>query len=201
MATDLRRALSRLPTGLLGRRDAALLLVGWAGAFRRSELVGLAVSDLVFGPQGLVVTLRRSKTDQEGAGRVVAIPHSVDPAACPVRVLRSWLDAASIISGPVFRAVSRHGAIRAAGLTGRAVASVVKRTAAAAGLDAAKYSGHSLRAGFATAAAVAGKTERSIMRQTGHVSVAMLHRYIRDAELWVSNPAAGLLDRPAPGAD
>jgi len=194
LAGDLCRALEFLPAGLLGQRDAALLLVGFAGAFRRSELVGLNAEDLAFSAEGLTITLRRSKTDQEGEGRAVALPYSVNPKACPVRVLRAWLEAAGITAGPVFRGVNRHGTAGQAALTGRAVAMVVKRSAKAAGLDPSRFSGHSLRAGFATAAAKRGKSERAIMRQTGHKSVAMLHRYIREAELWSDNAAAGLLD-------
>jgi len=194
MGPELRQVLEALPQGLLGLRDRALLLVGFSGAFRRSELVGLEVRDVRFGKEGLTVTLRRSKTDQEGAGRTVALPYSGTPDACPVRALRAWLDAASIQQGTLMRSVSRHGAVSTRPLTGRAVALVVQRACAAAGLEAARYAGHSLRAGMATTAARRGKSEAAIMRQTGHRSVAMVRRYIRDADLWRDNASAGLLD-------
>jgi len=144
-----------------------LLLIGFAGAFRRSELVSLDVDDAQFTQDGLVVTLRRSKTDQEGAGRKVGLPYGSHPITCPVRALRAWLENASITRGPIFRYVDRHGNVGPHRLTDQVVALVVKRCAMNAGLDAARYAGHSLRAGLATAAAEADVSERSIMAQTG----------------------------------
>lgn len=191
LAGDVRALVRSLPSGLLGARDRALLLVGWAGAFRRSELVGLEVGDLRFVDEGLEVHLRRSKTDQEGAGRVVAIPRGSGDA-CPVRALRAWLDAAGVGEGLVFREVTRHGRVGAS-LSDRSVARIVKRACVAAGLEPERYSGHSLRAGLATAAAKAGKGTRAIMKQTGHRSEAMVRKYVRDADLWTDNAAAGLL--------
>jgi integrase len=186
----LRAMLDTLAPGLLGVRDRALLLLGFAGAFRRSELVSLHVADVQFTTVGAVVTLRRSKTDQEGASRKIGIPKGTRLDTCPVRALRAWLDAAVISEGAIFRAVDRHGHVAAAPLTGRSVDRIVKRAAAAAGLDAAAFSGHSLRAGLATAAAAAGASERSIMQQTGHKSERMVRRYIRDGELFRENAAA-----------
>lgn len=194
MGGDVRRIASTLPAGILGTRDRALLLAGFAGAFRRSELVALEVRDLHFGTEGLAVTLRRSKTDQEGEGRTVAIPFSGTPEACPVRAVRAWLDAAGITEGPVFRAVSRHGRVGTCALTGRAVALIVKRAAESVGLDAGSFSGHSLRAGLVSSAALRGKGEACIMRTTGHRTERMVRRYIRHAEAWKDNAAAGLLD-------
>lgn len=185
----LRAMLETLPDGLLGGRDRALLLLGFAGAFRRSELVGLRVSDLAFGAEGLVVTLRRAKTDQEGEGRRVGIPYGSNPATCPVRSVQGWLDRSGISEGPIFRSVDRHGRIGDR-LSDKAVALVVKRCADAAGLDARDFSGHSLRSGLATAAAIAGVSERAIMQQTGHRSTAMVRRYIRDGSLFRDNAAA-----------
>jgi integrase len=191
---QIRAIVEALPATLKGQRDRALLLVGFFGAFRRSELVGLGVEDLRFTPEGLEVTLRRSKTDQEGAGHTKALPYAANPSLCPVRALRAWLDAAGIKGGPLFREVNRHGQVSAAALSGRSVARIIKATAAAAGLEAAEFSGHSLRAGFATQAAQAGRSERAIQRQTGHRSLTILRRYIRDASLWMDNAAGGLLD-------
>jgi len=183
----LRAMLDTLGTGPAGLRDRALLLLGFAGAFRRSELVALDIADLAFVPSGVVVTLRRSKTDQEGQGTTKGIPMGLFVATCPVRALRAWLEHAQLVSGALFRPIDRHGNIGAARLTGSAVARIVKRTAAAAGLDASLFSGHSLRAGLATAAAAAGASDRTIMKQTGHKSRAMVDRYIRSAELFKDN--------------
>lgn len=190
LTPNLRNMVGSLTGRLIGIRDRALLLVGFAGAFRRSELVGLNCEDLDFTNDGLVVTLRRSKTDQDGHGRKVGLPYGSHPETCPVRSLRAWLEASGITSGPLFRNVNRHGQLHPDRLSGAAVALVVKRHAGAAGLDTTKYSGHSLRAGLVTAAAIAGTSDRAIMAQTGHKSMAMLGRYIRDANLFRQNAAA-----------
>jgi integrase len=186
---DIRAMVSTLPDGLLGIRDRALLLVGFAGAFRRSELIAIDCADVDITRDGLVVMLRRSKTDQEGAGRKVAIPFGSNPDTCPVRALESWLKASMISEGAIFRHVNRHGHLQPGRLSSYAVALVVKRTAAAAGLDPAKYAGHSLRSALATSAAIGGTSERSIMAQTGHRSVNMVRRYIRDGNLFRENAA------------
>lgn len=175
---------------LVDVRDRALLLVGFAGALRRSELVSLDVADIADGPDGLTVALRRSKTDQEGEGRKVGIPYGSNPQTCPMRAYRAWLEASGISEGPIFRPVSRYGRLHARRLSGKAVALVVKRRLAAAGVDPAAYAGHSLRSGLATAAARAGASERSIMAQTGHKSLPMVRRYIRDGSLFLENAAA-----------
>jgi len=180
------------PSTLIGVRDRALLLVGFAGAFRRSELVSLDVADVTFGADGLIVQLRRSKTDQEGEGRKVGLPFGSNPLTCPVRSLRAWLEIAAIARGPIFRAVDRHGNVAAVRLTDQSVALVVKRRAKAAGLDWERYAGHSLRSGLATAAAMADVSERAIMAQTGHKSLPMVRRYIRDGSLFRRNAAAAV---------
>ena len=192
LTEDVRAMVLALPEGPLGLRDRALLLVGFAAALRRSELVGLDVEDLGFEQAGMVLTLRRSKTDQEGQGQTVAIPYGRHDSTCPVLAVKVWLDASGITAGPVFRAVDRHGNIAAARLSDRAVANIVKRAAAAAGLDPADYAGHSLRSGMATAAARAGASERAIMDQTRHRSVAMVRRYIRRGQLFADNAAGRL---------
>lgn len=189
---DLRLMVAALGDGLSDRRDRALLLLGFAGALRRSELVGLDVADVEPRPQGLVITLRRSKTDQEGAGARKGIPRG-RPETCPVRAVAAWAQAAGLVDGPLFRPVDRHGNVGAARLADYTVVRVVKRLTAAIGLDPAEYGGHSLRAGLATAAAAAGRAERDIMRQTGHASVTMVRRYIREGELFRDNAAEGLL--------
>jgi site-specific recombinase XerD len=173
---------------LLDVRDRALLLIGFAGALRRSELVALDVADVTVAPEGLRLTLRRSKADQDGAGEVIAIGRT-GTATCPVAAYEQWLTRAGLASGRAFRAVDRHGHLGPA-LSTRAVAQIVQRRAAAAGLDASAFSGHSLRAGFATSAALHGIEERVIMRQTRHRSSAVLRRYIRDGDLFQRNLAA-----------
>jgi site-specific recombinase XerD len=173
-------------------RDRALLVLGFAGAFRRSELVALDVADVAETAEGLVVTVRRSKTDQEGQGVRVGLPYGSNPATCPVRALRAWLDAAGIDEGPLFRAVNRHGGVGAR-LAAAEVARVVKRAAERAGLDASRYSGHSLRAGLATTAAAAGKGDRAIMAQGRWRGRGMVDRYVREASLFRDNAAAGVL--------
>jgi integrase len=178
--------------GLIGLRDRALILLGFAGAFRRSELVGLDLGDCAFGKDGLTITLRRSKTDQDGEGRRIGIPFGSNPQTCPIRLLEAWIEQAGITAGPLFRSVSRHGQVQAARLSGIDVARIVKKRAVRAGLDAAKYAGHSLRAGHATSAAISGASERSIMNQTGHRSVQMVRRYIREGSLFRENSAGKL---------
>jgi integrase len=181
---------SHLPAGLVGIRDRGILLIGFAGAFRRSELVGLNIDDLEFVEDGARLTNRRSKTDQEGAGEVVGISRGVN--LCPIQALRVWLSASTIRSGAIFRSVTRHGRVQPDRLTDQVVALVVKRYSAAAGLDPAMYSGHSLRAGLVTQAALNGVPEYAIMQQTRHKSAEMLRRYIRDANVFRDNASARL---------
>jgi integrase len=189
---DLRTILQGLGGDMGGCRDRALLLLGFAGALRRSELVGLDVDDVTGGSDGLTVHLRRSKTDQEGAGRTVGIPYGSNPVTCPVRAWRAWLEVSGITDGAAFRPVDRHGYFGAARLSGHAVALVLKRHAARVGLDAAEFAGHSLRAGLATSAAAAGVPERVIAEQTGHKGTAVLRRYIREGSLFRENAASAV---------
>ena len=189
---ELRTMVEGLGTGPAGCRDRALLLLGFAGALRRSELVGLDVADVTEGSDGLTVHLRRSKTDQEGAGRNVGIPYGSNLATCPVRAWRAWLEISVITDGPAFRAVDRHGHIGARRLSGQAVALVLKRHAVRAGLDPDEVAGHSLRAGLATSAAAAGVPERVIAEQTGHKGTATLRRYIREGSLFRENAASAV---------
>jgi integrase len=192
LTDDIRAIVAATDAGLIGARDRALILLGFAGAFRRSELVGLDVEDCAFGKDGLTITMRRSKVDQEGQGRKIGIPYGSNPDTCPVRNLQDWIAHAGVTAGPLFRSINRHGQVQAGRLSGIDVARVTKKLAARAGIDPAKYAGHSLRAGHATAAAIAGASERSIMRQTGHRSVQMVRRYIRDGNLFKENSAGKL---------
>ncbi len=181
-----------LDDSLAGKRDRALLLLGFAGAFRRSELVALDVADVERTEEGLIVLLRRSKTDQEGEGRLVGIPYGVSPNTCPVRALEAWLAAANITSGALFRPMRKGSRVQEERLSDKSVALIVKRCVTAAGLDAKLFSGHSLRAGLATSAAAAGVGEHDIMLQTGHKSVQMVRRYVRKGSLFRNNAAANV---------
>lgn len=178
----LRQVLEGFGDRLADHRDRALLLVGTASALRRSELVALNVADIAVLPEGLRITIRRSKTDQEGEGAVLAVGRT-RRATCPAAAYERWLAEAGIREGAAFRAVDRHGR-RGGRLSGNAVALIVQRRVAAAGLDPALYSGHSMRAGFATSAARAGVGEIAIARQTRHASLSVLRRYIREGRLF-----------------
>lgn len=164
--------------GTRGLRDRALLLAGFAGALRRSELVALNVDDVQFNEEGMVLHLRRSKTDQTGYGRDVAIPR-VRGRHCPCRCLSDWLKVSGITTGAVFRPVNRYEQVLPHRLSAQSVALVIKRHALRVGLDPALYAGHSLRAGFVTNAVQRGASAASICAQTGHRSDAMMQRYVR----------------------
>jgi site-specific recombinase XerD len=192
LTEDIRAMVDATDSGLIGARDRALILTGYAGAFRRSELVALDIEDCTFSKDGLTILLRRSKTDSVGAGRKIGIPYGSNPETCPMRVLQSWMEQAGISTGPMYRSISRHGRVQTGRLSGGDVARIVKKLAKRAGLDPAKYAGHSLRAGHATSAAIAGASERSIMNQTGHRSVQMVRKYIRDGSLFRENSAGKL---------
>jgi integrase len=179
-------------SGTKGIRDRALLLLGFAGAFRRSEVVSLNVEHLGFVDRGLLVTLTRSKTDQEGEGRKLAIPFARG-SICPVRATKDWLQYAGITEGPVFRCVNRREDISRARLSSSAVALVVKQRVHQIGLDPTKYSGHSLRAGLITSAARLGVSVWKIKAQSGHRSEAMVSRYVRDEDLFNNNAAGAVL--------
>jgi integrase len=173
-------------TGLIGHRDKALLLIGFAGAFRRSELVAIQMEDIRFVPEGLVIRIRRSKTDQIGLGRNVAIPF-VEGRHCPVRALKAWLEKSRIKTGTIFRRMNRFDQLMDQGLCAPSVALIIKQRVADAGFNPKLYSGHSLRAGLVTSAAKAGVSSWKIRQQTAHKSDVMLQRYIRDSQLFVNN--------------
>jgi integrase len=177
-------------------RDRALLSLGFFAALRRSELVALHFGDIEFVPKGLRLTIRKSKEDQTGKGEEVAIPSQEDPTVDPVRLVKAWLDhlreEAYITAGPVFRRIDIHGCVGARQLTAQSVALIVKGVVEKAGLDPERFAGHSLRAGFATSAAAAGKDLHNIMRQTRHKSERVAMTYIRHGSLFRKNAAAGL---------
>ena len=190
---------------LAGLRDRAVLLLGYAGAFRRSELAGLRREQLRRTGDGVVVELGRTKDDQEAKGRDVGIPAFAGSPLCPVTAVDAWLAAASITEGPIFRRVSRYQTLGARALAPATVATIVKRCAAAAGIPPDRLSGHSLRAGHATTAARNGAPDRTIMRQTGHKRTETLDSYVRPATVFVDNSAdyldlAAAADQPSEGS-
>lgn len=192
LCDDLFLVIDGLGDTIRDHRDRALLLLGFAGGFRRSELVGLKRDDIEEVRQGLVVTLRRSKTDQEGEGRRIGIPHG-RTRHCPVAAVERWIEVAGIETGALFRPINRHGHVGDTPLTGDAVSVLIRERLKVAGFDPEGYSGHSLRAGFATSAAQAGVSTLKIRAQTGHASDEMLSRYLREGELFTGNAAGALL--------
>lgn len=202
------------PTTPLGARDRALLLLGFGAALRRSELVGLRLGDVVHVPgKGLLLTVRRSKTDQAGAGQQVAVcANPAEPGFCPAAALEAWLGfrgqgmdlrdlpPSGMNEKPLFCGLTKGGkTITGAPLSDKAVARLVKQAASDAGLDAAKFSGHSLRAGLATAAGDAGADLPALMRQTRHKSTAVALSYLRPAELWRHNVTAAVFQADRAG--
>ncbi len=156
-------------------KNKALLLVGFAGGFRRSELVEITIDDIEFVQEGVKIFVKRSKTDQSGEGMTKGIPYFTNPSYCPVISLKDWIKEADIKSGKVFKMSDKN------------VALTVKKYVKLAGLDQSKYSGHSLRSGFATSTAGLGAEERSIMAMTGHKTTQMVRRYIKEANLFKNN--------------
>tara|TARA_B100000470_G_scaffold90201_1_gene69540 strand:- start:407 stop:1363 length:957 start_codon:yes stop_codon:yes gene_type:complete len=168
-------------------RDKSIILTGFSGGFRRNEIVALDYDDLDFVPEGLKITIRRSKTDQFGEGSVKALPYFDNLQYCPVVTLKNWITVSKIKSGPIFRRFSKGSKLSGNRLTDQTVALLIKKYLNLAGIDSKNYSGHSLRSGFATSAAESGAEERSIMAMTGHKSVEMVRRYIKEANLFKHN--------------
>ena len=156
-------------------RDKAIILTGFSGGFRRSELVSIDYNDLEFVSEGVKIFIKRSKTDQSGEGMIKALPYFDNKEFCPVTFLKKWLDISKIRNGLIFN------------ISDKSVALLIKKYASVAGLDSEKYSGHSLRSGFATVSAEFGADERSIMAMTGHKTTQMVRRYIQEANLFKNN--------------
>ena len=156
-------------------RDKALILVGFSGGFRRSELVDIENEDIEFVEEGVKIFVKRSKTDQSGEGMIKAIPYFDNENFCPVKALKNWIEESNLKNGKIFN------------ISDKSVALIIKKYANYAGLDGHKYAGHSLRSGFATSAAESGAEERSIMAMTGHKSTEMVRRYIKEANLFKNN--------------
>ena len=169
-------------------RDRSIILIGFSGGFRRNEIVSLDYDDLDFVPEGLKINLRRSKTDQFGEGFTKALPYFDNTQYCPVVSLKKWIEISKITSGAVFRRFSKGSKLSENRLTDQTVALLIKEYLRLTGKDSKNYSGHSLRSGFATAAAESGAEERNIMAMTGHKSTEMVRRYIKEANLFKNNP-------------
>lgn len=189
---DLFAALDRLGERRKDHRDRAMLLLGWACALRRSELVALNIEDVAFTAQGALVTIKRSKTDQDGRGREIAVPFG-RTRHCPIAALKRWLEVAGIETGAIFPSMDKHGNILPERVTGEVVTDVLKARVSAAGYDPSGFSAHSLRSGFATSAAMAGATSHKIREVTGHRSEAGLAPYLRTINLFTDSAAARVL--------
>lgn len=190
-ASAIARMVRRIPDNLQGKRDRALLLLGFAAALRRSELVVLEVTDLERMPEGIIVHIRKSKTDQEGEGHQVAVPRG--SKLKPVEALEDWLRSAQVETGPVFRSIRKGGSVNPDRLSEGSVAAIIKRYAEAAGLDPDTMSGHSLRAGFVTSALEAGADLLKVMDVTRHREVKTLKAYDRRAKAFRNHAGKGFL--------
>jgi len=168
-------------------RDKSIVLIGFSGGFRRSEIVSLDIEDLDFVSEGLKITIRKSKTDQFGEGSLKALPYFNNQEYCPVINLKKWIKISKIENGALFRRFNKGSKLSEKRLTDQSVALLIKEYLELAGIDNKNYSGHSLRSGFATASAESGADERSIMTMTGHKSTEMVRRYIKEANLFKNN--------------
>ena len=168
-------------------RDRSIILIGFSGGFRRNEIVSLDLDDLDFVTEGIKITIKKSKTDQFGEGSLKGLPYFDNSQYCPVLSLKKWIETSNINSGPLFRRFSKGSKLTNNRLTDQTVALLIKKYLDLAGINSKNYSGHSLRSGFATAAAESGAEERSIMAMTGHKSTEMVRRYIKEANLFKNN--------------
>ena len=168
-------------------RDKTLILIGFGGGFRRSELVSIDYNDVELVSEGVKIVIRRSKTDQFGEGMVKGLPYFSNQNYCPVLHLKKWLELSNIKSGPIFRRFSKSFKLSENRLTDQSVALLLKNYLDVAGIENKNYSGHSLRSGFATVSAEFGADERSIMAMTGHKTTQMVRRYIKEANLFKNN--------------
>ena len=168
-------------------RDRSIILIGFGGGFRRTELISIDYEDLEFVPEGLKITIRRSKTDQFGEGMIKGLPYFPNEIYCPVTSLKKWLEISKIKSGPIFRRFSKGSLLTENRLTDQSVVLLMKKYLDLAGIENKNFAGHSLRAGFATVAAESGADERSIMAMTGHKTTQMVRRYIREANIFKNN--------------
>ena len=168
-------------------RDKTIILLGFAGGFRRIELISIDFEDLEFVSEGVKIFIRKSKTDQFGEGMIKGLPYFTNQKYCPVWHLKKWLEISEIKSGPIFRRFSKGLNLGKNRLTDQSVALFLKKHLSNAGIENKNYSGHSLRSGFATVTAESGADERSIMAMTGHKTTQMVRRYIKEANLFKNN--------------
>ena len=168
-------------------RDITIVLIGFGGGFRRSEIISINYEDLEFVSEGLKITLKKSKTDQFGEGMIKGLPYFENELYCPVNNLKKWLLISDIKSGPIFRRFIKGSKISTNRLTDQSVALIIKKYLNLANIENSNYSGHSLRSGFATVAAESGADERSIMAMTGHKTTQMVRRYIKEANIFKNN--------------
>ena len=168
-------------------RDKSIILIGFGGGFRRSELISIDFEDLEFVTEGLKIRVKRSKTDQFGEGMVKGLPYFGNQNYCPVKNLNKWLEISKIKSGPIFRKFSKGLSLTEKRLTDQSVVLLIKKYLSLAGIENKNFAGHSLRSGFATVAAESGADERSIMATTGHKTTQMVRRYIKEANLFKNN--------------
>ncbi len=168
-------------------RNRTLILIGFGGGFRRTELISIDYEDLDFVEEGVKITLRRSKTDQFGEGLIKGLPYFSNEKYCPVTSLKNWINLSKIKTGPVFRRFAKGPTLTANRLTDQSVVLIIKDCLKLAGIENQNFSGHSLRSGFATVAAESGADERSIMAMTGHKTTQMVRRYIKEANIFKNN--------------
>ena len=168
-------------------RDKSIILIGFGGGFRRTELISIDHEDLEFVQEGVKITIKRSKTDQYGEGMIKGLPYFTNQNYCPVINLKKWLELSNIKSGSIFRRFAKGSVLTNYRLTDQSVVLLIKNYLNLAGIENSNYSGHSLRSGFATAAAESGADERSIMAMTGHKTTQMVRRYIREANIFKNN--------------
>lgn len=178
---------------LIDIRNRAILALGYAGAFRRSELAALNLEDIQHDSEGIYVSIRKSKTDQEGQGQTKYIYYGQDASYCPVRLLEKWIKAASIKTGPLFRNVNKGSKVGATQISDKAIYNVIRDAAKKAGFDQSEFGGHSLRRGLITQLADDGVEERDIMRHTGHKSTITMRRYIEEVDVKKKSPTKGIL--------
>ena len=168
-------------------RDKSLILIGFGGGFRRTELISIDHEDLEFAPEGLKITIKRSKTDQYGEGMIKGLTYFNNETYCPIMNLKKWLEISKIKSGPIFRRFSKGSLLTDKRLTDQSVVLLIKQYLNLAGIENKNFAGHSLRSGFATVAAEFGADERSIMAMTGHKTTEMVRRYIRETNIFKNN--------------
>ena len=168
-------------------RNKTLILIGFGGGYRRSELISIDHEDLEFVEEGVKIALKKSKTDQFGEGMIKGLPYFTNKIYCPVTNLKNWIKVSKIKSGPIFRRFIKGSSLSKNRLTDQSVVLIIKDCLKLSGIENQNFSGHSLRSGFATVAAESGADERSIMAMTGHKTTQMVRRYIREANIFKNN--------------